>query len=81
MQDRVYIRSKSGPQPPAESSAQRFWENSTEEDFEEAEKTLGACSFCAPFSEIPHCERERGDLRLCLVTPDGPERGTLTERG
>ena len=45
---RVFIRRKSGPQPPVESSAQRFWENSTEGALKNTSGT-----FSASLSEIP----------------------------
>ena len=71
----VFIRRKSGPQPPVESSAQRFWENSTEGALK---NTLG--TFSASLSEIPPrplscCQNERGDPRPLTVGETSDECG------
>lgn len=66
IQDRICIRRKSGPQPPTESSVQRFWHKSTKEGFGELKNTLGVCLSHAPFLRIPPVERK--DLTLGIVS-------------
>lgn len=61
IQDRMCVRRKSGPQPPTESSVQRFWHKPTKCSSVlrgTEEHTLSVCLSHASFLRIPLVERE-----------------------